>query len=278
LGRQDVAIKRLLALLNERDPRRNKHQIEKAAIDAGPSVVPALREFVQRSGNKEQRLLGLEAASLIGGPEVIDLVRSEYKRGRDDLQRRLLARVLPSADTIENRRELIGMLGVTDDRWLIHDAALSLGVLRASEAVAALKRVSKSGGADYSGAKVALNWIQAGYRQVGPIPVGEDSRVIAAVLRNGSPNIDEKGIVIDSGAGGFWSFTSNKWVSTAGPTSPTVASASPSITGSIGVEGSLALVSVELVCGGLCGTGYRFVLRKSGIDWKIQMLNLDWIS
>jgi hypothetical protein len=48
----------------------------------------------------------------------------------------------------------------------------------------------------------------------------------------------------------------------------------------VGFDSTLdeAIVSTGFVCGGLCGTGYRYVLRKKSGRWKVVEWLMVWVS
>jgi hypothetical protein len=48
----------------------------------------------------------------------------------------------------------------------------------------------------------------------------------------------------------------------------------------VGLDSSLneAIVSVSYVCGGLCGTGSRYVLRKTRGSWRVVSKRIVWVS
>jgi hypothetical protein len=252
----------------------------KAAIDAGAAAIPALRNVMDRTAEGDPRLLALVASAYIGGDEAISLVRRELQKNPSEDLRATLAAVLGSSGTAANRRELIRLLSQDpDDFRTTQNAAFSLGLLRVSEAVpplqAAARRVRDRD--DSIAAQLALLWIQKGYWKISGPLVDERSRVIAAVLANGSPNIDENFYVVDEEGKGYWKHGSAGWVFTLGePTDPNAEEST--IKAYIGTEGSRALVSVGHRCGLRCGSGYDFVLRREGRNWKVQLLMLTWIS
>jgi hypothetical protein len=277
LSAQSAATTRLIELINAGDKPVDK-ELPRAAIDAGPPALPAIRNLLDRSTDDDLRLLALAAAVYIGGEAAIPLVRQEYTRQRDDAFSAALAAVLGSVDTPQNRRELIGMLSNDRGDWhTVQTAVFSLGFLRATEAVPALRIIAQPSNPRENDAATALKWIEKGYWAVGSSPDNEGGRAIAAVLRNGSPNITESDYVFDKDNGGFWKYGTSGWTFSKGePADRTTAG--PSIKSLVGSEGSRTLVSVDMYCGPLCGTGYTFVLRKEAGTWKVQMIVLDWIS
>jgi hypothetical protein len=221
----------------------------------------------------------LGAAIYIGGANAISIIRREYERAKDEDLKAALATALASEDTPAHRRELIGMLSNRqEDFSTTSAAAFSRGILRANEATARLQSLPKRPNRQESAvANLALQWIRKGYWAIGTTPENESGRAIAAVLRNGSPNIRETDYVIDESNGGFWKYTSSRWTFAKGDT-PRNTSNEPSISSFLGADGSRAIVTVDMHCGSLCGTGYSFVLRKEGEAWKVQMMLLAWLS
>ena len=70
------ATTRLLEIINSEDDVI-REQLPKAAVDAGPSAIPALRDRLQRLPEGEKRLITLAAIAFIGGDAAIPLVRAE---------------------------------------------------------------------------------------------------------------------------------------------------------------------------------------------------------
>jgi hypothetical protein len=279
LSSQKDATSRLIDLINAGDVDSAEEELTRAAIDAGPAAIPALRNILENKPSTDRRHLALGAAFYIGGSGAISIIRREYERAKDEDIKAALATALASEDTPAHRRELIGMLSNNqEDFSTTAAAAFSPGILRANESTARLQSLPKRPNRQESeAANLALQWIRKGYWAVGTTPDSESGRVIAAVLRNGSPNIEEADYVLDESNGGFWKYTSSRWTFSKGD-APDNTSNEPSISSFVGVEGSRAIVTVDMLCGLRCGTGYSFVLRKEDGTWKVQMMLLAWIS
>ncbi len=278
LSAQSAATARLLELINSANLFLVEDELPRAAIDAGPPAVPAIRNILDRSTDEDRRLLALAAAVYIGGDAAVSLVRQQYTRQRDDDFNGAMAAVLASVDTPQNRRELIGMLSKNRDDWhTVQTAAFSLGILRANDAVSALQAITQPSTSSGAAAAIALRWIGKGYSAVGTTPNSEEGRVIATVLRNGSPTIAETHAVLDESNGGFWKHGPSGWIFNRGEVTDGTREG-PTIKALIGAEGSRALVSLEMHCGLLCGSGYQIVLRKEGGNWKMQMIQMAWIA
>jgi hypothetical protein len=247
-----------------------------AAIDAGPSAIPDLAKFLETAPDEDQRSNAISAAIYIGGETAVPIVRREYERTRNEVFRNeiaeaALAEALTTVDNAENRKELIQFL--KSDNWnTARAAALGLGLFRAKEAIPALQAVPRDHYPPVSqAADLALQWIEHGYYAIETLPNEENRQVVSAVLRNGSPNFSEPGpeTYVTDLSGGFWNYSSTGWRFNVGlPPKQT----GLSIGAFIGKERTRALVSVNLICGGLCGSGYNFVLRKEGEIWKVQLM------
>ena len=276
------ATTRLLEIINSEDDDVIREELPKAAVDAGPSAIPALRDRLQRLPEGDKRLITLAAIAFIGGDAAIPIVRAEYARTKDeDLRAEIksgLAATLSTVDSAENRTQLIRMLADDPEDWsTVEAAAFSLGLLRAQEAVPALRRVPKDPNRGSPQAvELALKWIDKGYWTIATSPSTDEGRAIAAVLRNGSPNIKENDYVFDEKGGVLWKHGSAGWSFTRGDLPGN--SGGPTVSAHIGTEGSRALVTVDTHCGPLCSTGYAFVLRRESGNWKIQMIVLMWAA
>jgi hypothetical protein len=244
-------------------------------IDAGPAAIPALKEIVERSRDEERRRLALNTIIFIGGPTAISIIRRELVRTRNDEFKGSLAIVLPSVDTVDSRRELTRILkeGSHEIQCAV---ALPIALLRIKDAAPLLQAVRDRDRCDLSEIDTALMWMKKGYWQVSPTPEGDRWAAIAAVLANGSPNLDEDAYLFDDDAHGFWKFRAGEW--SFNPGEPDGSPNGPKVKAYVGSEGSRALVSVEMRCGRLCGTGYNFVLRKEKGTWKVQTVFLAWIA
>lgn len=273
------ATNRLLEILNSEDADVIQEELPKAAIDAGPSAIPALRDRLQRLPEGDKRLIALAAIAFIGGDAAIPIVRAEYERAKnEDLKAEMksgLAATLSTVDSAENRTQLIQMLNDDPKDWsTVEAAAFSLGLLRAQEAIPALRRVPKDSnrGGFPQAADLALKWIDKGYWTIATSPSTDEGRAIAAVLRNGSPNIKENDYVFDEKGGVLWKHGSAGWSFTRGDLPGS--SRGPTVSAHIGTEGSRAMVTVDTHCGPLCSTGYAFFLRREAGNWKVQMIVL----
>ena len=272
---QSPATVRLLDIINSGNENRVEDELLNAAVDAGPPAIPALRGLLGRFSGGDKRLWTLGAIATIGGDDAITIIRQEYQRTRDEDIKAGLAAVLSSVDSPGNRAELVRMLSDDpDDSSTIETAALSLGLLRAREAISALRTLVKE--SEPSEAALALKWIEKGYWNVAVRPSTDQGRAIAAVLRNGSPNIKETDYVFDEEEG-YWKHSSSGWTFSRGEPAGGNTNG-PTIGAHVGAEGSRALVRVDLLCGPRCGTGYAFVLRREGAEWKIQMMAMLWIA
>jgi hypothetical protein len=282
ISAQSAATTHLLGIINSEDDNLIEDELPKATVDAGPSAIPALRDLLQRLPEGDKRLITLAAIAFIGGDAAIPIVRAEYARTKDeDLKAEIktgLAATLSTVDSAENRAQLIRMLSDDPEDWsTVEAAALSLGLLRVKEAIPALRRVPKDPNlASSQAADLALQWIDRGYWNIATAPSNDEGRAIAAVLRNGSPNIKESDYVLDERDGALWKHGSSGWSFTRGDLPGN--SGGPKVSAHIGTEGSRALVTVDMHCGPLCGTGYAFFLRREGGNWKVQMIVMMWVE
>jgi hypothetical protein len=258
---QTSATQRLVQLVQTDDPTRVMAEIMEAAIDAGPPAIPFLEGLI--GGTSNQRLFALGSIAMIGGEAALPVVRQHSARGKygnEDLTS-MLAVALASVDSPQNRRELIQMLspdGIDEETNRL--AAISLAILREKDALPPLKvlRQSKRIADDPEEIDLALDWIQKGYWTTAMTPSNERSRVVAAVLRVGIPNLTEKDQVIDED--GYWRHSSLGWVQMQGKPAT---GQGPPVKVHIGTEGSRDLMFArDLQCGETCRTTHVIFLRK----------------
>jgi hypothetical protein len=279
MSAQNSATTRLLQLLSTEDPDSALDEIFKAAIDSGPPAIPALQGFMNGSGTRDQKLFALVSIAYIGGSSAVPIIRQEYDQRiapQEDFAK-LLALVLGSVDSVESRRQLIEML--SPDQYedeTIELAAKSLTVLRAKEAIPVLRDLQRAPGTvDSDSIKFALDSIERGYWNVALTPSDEKGRAIAAMLRNGVPNLAQSDYVFDED--GFWAYGPLGWVRRPGKRAGVTDA--PSVKVHIGTEGSRAFLLLDGIrCGRRCRSGYHIVLRREGADWKVQSVNLAWIT
>jgi hypothetical protein len=272
---QSAATKRLLDLIEKAD-RDSAEELPRAAIDAGPPAIPDLRAAVANARDEDRQVLGLAAIGYIGGPAAVSVIRAEVQKNPADEFRAGLATVLATDDSPATRQELIRMLSEKrGDFRTIQAAALALGILRAPEGLPALRSVPRSTNrVQTQAAEIAIRWIERGYSSVAITPANDRGRAIAAVLRNGSPNLRDDDLVADEAGKGSWKFGITGWAFT----QTELRDSRVEVTAFIGAEGSRALVILESHCGPRCGSGYHFVLRKDGQQWKVQMIIAAWVS
>src|SRR5207253_7286501 len=140
----------------------------------------------------------IRAAVYIGGQAAVAIVRQEFERTKNDVFRNELVEAalvgaLTTVDNTETRKELIKVLKSDNFRTVVA-AAYGLGLFRAKEAIPALQAVPRDRYPPASqAADLALKWIKNGYFAIDTLPNEESRRVVAAVLRNGSPNFGELG-------------------------------------------------------------------------------------
>ncbi len=271
---QNAETSHLIKLISEQ--KLASTELLSLAIDTGPSAIPALAKFLETATEEDQRSNAIRAAVYIGGETAVAIVRQEFERTkngifRNELVEAALVEALTTVDNTENRKELISFLKSDNFRTVVA-AAHGLGLFRAKEAISALQEVPRDRYPPASqAADLALQWIKNGYFAIDTVPNEESRRVVAAVLRNGSPDFGQPGpetYVTDLG-GGYWSYAASGWRFNVGQAPKETGL---SIGAFVGKERTRALVSVGLICGGLCGSGYNFVLRKEGEVWKVQLI------
>ena len=261
------------------DPDDNRLVLE-AAIDAGSSAVPYLERLLSR-GTEPQRILSLVALAYVGGDDAIRALQNEFGRRPGIEVLPYLSYALGSRGNPDDRAFLIRSLAGEandDDGHSVVSAALSLGVLRAAEAVPALTRTLRKdpGTSASQAAETALSWMT---RRKGEAPLdlaGPDAAIIAALLENGVPGDYEADEFVDDERGGTWVRRANRWSFRPGVSNRRYPSISIDVHSS--PDSQRALVSIGLGFGLKNGSGYDYVLRKISGRWAVQSVMPTWVS
>jgi hypothetical protein len=267
-----------------RAAQEDDHELEavlRAALDATPDDRARLVTILRR-GTTPQRAAALVALAYAGGDEAIATLQREGHPATDITRRALLCFALAgrgsrddlSVLTRELRGEHFG------DEWRpIVAAALSLGVLRAADATAALERVANTG--DGSGAAdaaaEALRWIRNGpWRIELPTSPSADDHVVAAAFRNGIPRTATAPAFYDAARGGAWALEGTVWRFRPRPR----AADEPTIDFTVhrNAAGTQALLSIAITFGPKNGSGYDYVLERHGDEWRVRGVQFTWVS
>lgn len=253
----------------------------RASLDATADDRSRLVAILRR-GTSAQRAAALVALAYAGGDEAIATLQREGHPATDTNRRALLCFALAGRGTRDDRavltRELRGEH--FGDEWPpIVAAALSLGVLRAADATAALERVANTG--DGSGAAAAageaLRWIRNGpWRIELPAAASDDDRVIAAAFRNGIPRTADAPAFYDASRGGAWALDGAVWRFRPRPK----AADEPTIDFTVhrNASGTQALLSVAISLGPKNGAGYDYLLVRQGDEWRVRGVQFTWVS
>lgn len=284
-GQEASEVSRLRAVIDDaatQDSVAAARAVPTAALEAGTLATPFLRGLLGRSKNDEKRELALLALAYIGGPAAVELLRREWKRTAGTTERSLLAFAIASTGSKQDRAFLIRSLKGEHfgDAWMpIVSAALSLGVLRAREAIPALEATARKVPDSISShaAAEALRWIRQGRWSVDVPGSTAADRAIATVIANGIPRTDEAERFYDSDRQGYWQVGKEVW---------TFARESgqdekvPSLSFKVHIEqgGNRALVSTSVYFGPLNAVGYDYVLRRESGNWLLQGVFFTWIS
>jgi hypothetical protein len=275
-------IQRLRSLIERAtDPADAVDGLPQAAIDAGPSAIPVLREILTRDQSRQGQLAAV-ALAYIGGETTVDLLLQRFKATKDLQIKSLLATAMASTRlSAENRVFLEDCLRGEQfgDEWMpIVSAAFSLGVLRASESRAALEKTSKEtpGSIASGAAEEALRWIAVDNWKLEIAPVAKVEPPIGAVLRNGVPRTNEAARFFDPDRHLYWIREGSTWRVKEADSHGDAPSLSFHV--HMSPDGTRALVSVGVTFGPLDGVGYDYVLRKESTEWVVQSVFFTWIS
>jgi len=275
----DQAIRRLARAVTS-DHAGPESALPGAAIDAGPAAVPALRDLL-RDKDDDIRFRAMTALAYIGGDSALVVLEREYRRTPAVGTKSLLCAALATRGTPEDRAFLARSLKGEHfgSEWMpIVSAALSLGILRAADSRGALEAAAsmKEGLASQAAAQ-ALLWLSDGRSRVTGIDVNSDTgAVVAAVLANGVPRMDEARAFADTARNGVWQRNDHEWTfrrSRLPQHLPEV-----SFVPHISRNGKAAVVSVSITFGSLNASGYDFVLWKDSSGWHPVAIFFTWIS
>lgn len=250
-----------------------------AAVDAGPAALPMLRFHLRSRDSKGRGLLAAAALAYIGGEEAVDLLRRRFSAPYSVEARVLLALAFASTGRPHERALLVRWLDGEHygDEWTpIVAAALSLGVLRETDAIPAL--IAAGENADSiagNAAREAVRWMREGSWSVS---TGDEDvhPAIVAVLANGVPSTDRADVFYDPERDSCWFRASNVWQLSKRDCDVDA----PRLRFGLHVspDGRRALISVGLTFGSLDGIGYDYVVSQVGNVWRVQGVMFTWIS
>ena len=189
----------VVAIIDQIDERRHdERRAIEAAIDAGPSALPCITKALGQYTQSKRQVALWTLAYLGGDPAIETLQHESIVRPGPGVTAALCA-ALATRGNQQDRSVLVQTLEARPldssiDAWqAVTSAALSLGILRAEEAIPALeKAVREAGGITGQAAQLAASWIRDG-------PFGLDvtnlssaeAPVLAAAVANGVPRSDE---------------------------------------------------------------------------------------
>jgi hypothetical protein len=249
-----------------------------AALDATADDRARLGGILRR-GTEAQRNAALFALAYSGGDDAVAILERYRHPSNDAARRALLCFALASRGTPADRTTLMRSEHIGDEWLPIVAAALSLGVLRATEATTALEQVAAfaDGSTAADAARDALRWIRQGpWRVELPASTSDDDRIIAAVLRNGIPRTDEASAFYDTARGGPWVLAANVWRFRPGTRAVDV----PSLVFTVhrNATGTRARVSVGVTFAPKNGSGYDYLLVRERDEWRVTGVMSTWVS
>jgi hypothetical protein len=252
-----------------------------AALD-GTAEDRARLAVILRRGTEAQRTAALVALAYSGGDDAIATLESYRHPTNDDVRRALLCFALAGRGTGADRAALVRALrgAPIGDEWPpIEVAALSLGVLRATEATSALERVAATddGTSAADAAGEALRWLRQGpWRVELPADASDDDAVIRAAFSNGIPRTADAPAFYEAARGGAWTFEGSVWRFRRGPR----AAGTPALDFTVhrNARGTRALLSVGVSFGPKNGSGYDYLLVRDGGRWRVTGVMFTWVS
>ena len=256
----------------EDDPEQMLTRLERAAIEAGEPAVPMLRRALF-GRDRIRRNVAAEALAVIGGSQAVTALKKEYVAVKDLSIKSWLCFSMASTGSSADRQFLIQALqGPTimpdgTPVWQpMESAAISLGLLRAKEAVPTLEALkSREPGTIPGGAASnSLQWIQSVPPQTPQAAnASERDQILFTMFRSGIPRTDDSPIFQESNTGRIWRFQNASWKFLP-PTKLRLPKQTPSITFDVyeTVNRRHAIVSVGMTFGPLDGEGHDYFLKR----------------
>lgn len=267
---------------------RSNSLFEAALIDAGELAFPVLRKALSDRSNEAKHYLAAYGIALIGGASSRDILKEEYQETKDIRIKSFLSFCMGSTGDPEDIRFLKRSLKdetLDDEGEIVGDpesAALSLGVLRVSDAIDDLKFLAgrDQSSIDSHAAQEVLKWIG---REVPATPqsanASEREQLILSMFRSGIPRTDESDIFFEEKQNLKWIWKDNSWnfyktvMNAASKDAPRI-----SFDVIQNRDKTTAIIKVGLIFGPLNGKGYTYVLKKNAGQWKVVGILSTWIS
>lgn len=257
------------------------------ATEAGEDALDTLQNLIVNK-NRDVRYNAAYSLAIIGGSRACEIIKAEYHIANDLNLKTPLCLCLSSTGTKDDIKFLIGVLDgeIINEKgepvWRpIEAAALSLGVLRAADAIPELEKLYKENSSSIPGqtAGEALNWIKKNELSIGLPGSTEEENIIYTVLYFGIPKIHRSQIYFDETNGKIWRLDRGRWVSRQIPKKESP-DQYPRIAFEIYVksDGTAAVVNVDLIFGKLSGKGYTYILKREDNQWHVRSLDSTWIS
>jgi hypothetical protein len=281
-GRTCLAdIQMLLKQRSGSGPGQGPSSLDRCLLDAGEATLIPIKAALAGANSPEalERISG--ALAHIGGVQSVSMLRELYNVHPTVGIRAALCFALASTGTADDRKFLIEALQgkhFGGEWYPLVAAAYSLGVLRASEAKPALRASAgmKAGFASFA-AEDALEWMEKGDRSVKFEKAGGvDDEVIAAIVANGLPRLNESPIFVEGVHQRVWRIgSSGDWTVGSFSHGEDVPSVGFQVVRS--KDGMRAIVSVTLYFGILNANGFDYFLERSD-HWRVRCLVPTWES
>lgn len=248
------------------------------ANDAGPSVVPYLRQMLL-SKDKQKSAIASTLLGDVGGEEAI-IALQQIHNAKPGMYLDPLCRAMASRGTQEDIIFLTKALSQPppNDWWQDRvTAAFSLGILRAKEAVPALyDAASKAHRYELHGAVAedVIFWILNDPMSVVARDVRPPDRdIISAIIVNGIYGIRGLSSLFDRNLKGYWVRKNDLWTFIRKRRTELLG---PEISFNIHLspDGTRALVRVDLEIETNSGFFYSYVLQKTNHAWKVRSIRL----
>ena len=161
--------------------------IQPMCLDAGADAVPLLAQLLD-SDNGPHVAMATVGLAYIGGKNAVSALRKKFERTKSEFVRHWLCFSIGSTGSPDDIEFLMtSLLDKNSGADTIKNASLSLGVLRAKEALDLLKRIADKSPTTLSSicASAAIEWIIQGEYKINISPETEQDKVLVAILKNG---------------------------------------------------------------------------------------------
>jgi hypothetical protein len=248
-------------------------QLRIQAIDCGSAAIPYLEDVLLNDESMLKRSTAGQLLAIIGGERAVDILQKAYESGVDGLKEALCIAIASRGNEKDVNFLVRTVREENNEIWIPMQAALTLGVLRAREAIPdlelAIKRNPSNRGAFY-----ALDWIK---REPTPARTkninGIDGDIISAMFRSGIPMIENCEFILDKTNGGMWRRSGKEWIFTKGNCGVSMCQNRIEFDIHVSSDEERAIAGVSLYISSAF-SNYNYILKRAEGSWRVSGLLL----